>query len=108
MHDWGSATKFEGSLVGHTFVARLADNPSILVDQYTVEPTRIIDCPTTKKQQVVMEAPSASEEVVESVEEVDRTTTSDPSSNTLIDAENVLDDGGSSVGVAAGFCSRSI
>lgn len=108
MHDWGSATKFEGSLVGHTFVARLADNPSILVDQYTVESTRIIDCPTTKKQQVVMVPPSASEEVVESVEEVDRTTTSDPSSNTLIDAENVLDDGGSSVGVAAGVCSRSI
>lgn len=55
-----------------------------------------------------MVPPSASEEVVESVEEVDRTTTSDPSSNTLIDAENVLDDGGSSVGVAAGVCSRSI
>lgn len=51
--DWDSATKFEGSYVGHTFVARLASDPSIVIDSYTVQPTRIIDCPhLNKKQQV--------------------------------------------------------
>ena len=49
-------TKYEGSIIGHTFVARLASDPSVIIDKYTLEPTRIIDCPTTKKQQVIMAA----------------------------------------------------
>jgi len=53
MWDWGSKTKYEGSFVGHTFVARRADDPSVVVDKYTLEPTRIIDCPSRKKKQVV-------------------------------------------------------
>ncbi|KAL3940675.1 MAG: hypothetical protein SGBAC_004840 [Bacillariaceae sp.] len=52
MLDWDSATKFEGSYVGHTFVARLASDPSIVIDSYTVEPTKVIDCPNLQKQQV--------------------------------------------------------
>jgi len=53
MFDWNSNTKYEGSLIGHTFVARKADDPSVVVDKYTLEPTRIIDCPRNKKEQVV-------------------------------------------------------
>jgi len=52
MLDWDSATKFEGSYIGHTYVARLASDPSIMIDSYTVQPTRIIDCPHLQKQQV--------------------------------------------------------
>lgn len=51
MLDWDSATKFEGSYIGHTFVARLASDPTIVVDSYTVEPTKIIDCPHLQTQQ---------------------------------------------------------
>eukprot|EP00980_Cylindrotheca_fusiformis_P028287 scaffold22589_cov138-Cylindrotheca_fusiformis.AAC.50 len=50
MLDWDSSTKFEGSYVGHTFVARLASDPSVVIDSYTVEPTRVIDCPNLKEQ----------------------------------------------------------
>jgi hypothetical protein len=53
MWDWNSATKYEGSYIGHTFVARLASDPSVIIQKYTLEPTKIIDCPTSKKQQVV-------------------------------------------------------
>ena len=53
MWDWSSQTKYEGSYIGDTFVARRADDPSIVVDTYTLEPTRIIDCPKQKKKQVV-------------------------------------------------------
>lgn len=45
MFDWHSRTKFESSYVGHTFVARLASNPDVLVDTYTVHPTIVRDCP---------------------------------------------------------------
>ncbi|MGK3758578.1 MAG: hypothetical protein ACI8RD_010893 [Bacillariaceae sp.] len=53
MWDWNSATKYEGSYIGHTFVARLASDPSVIIQKYTLEPTKIIDCPTSKKQQMV-------------------------------------------------------
>jgi len=52
MLDWDSATKFEGSYIGHTFVARLASDPSVVIDSYTVEPSKIIDCPHLQKQQI--------------------------------------------------------
>ena len=52
MHDWESSTKFEGTFIGHTFVARLASNPEIVIDSYTLEPTRIVDCPKLKQIQV--------------------------------------------------------
>jgi hypothetical protein len=48
--DWNSMTKFEGSFIGHTFVARLASDPSVIIDTYTLQPTRIIDCPNLKQQ----------------------------------------------------------
>lgn len=50
MEDWDSATKFEGSFIGHTFVARLASDPNIVVDSYTVETTKIVDCPSLKQK----------------------------------------------------------
>lgn len=48
--DWNSMTKFEGSYIGHTFVARLASDPNVVIDSYTLEPTRIVDCPSMKQQ----------------------------------------------------------
>jgi len=45
-YQWDSNTKFEGSYVGHTFVFRSAANLNIVVDRITMQPTRIIDCPT--------------------------------------------------------------
>jgi hypothetical protein len=50
MFDWESSTKFEGTYIGHTFVARLASNPDIVIDSYTLGPTRVIDCPNMKQQ----------------------------------------------------------
>lgn len=50
MHDWESTTKFEGTFVGHMFVARLASNPNVIVDSHVVDSTKIIDCPNLKKQ----------------------------------------------------------
>ena len=50
MWDWSSKTKYEGAFLGHTFVARRADDPSVIVDKFTLEPTRIIDCPRNQKQ----------------------------------------------------------
>lgn len=50
--DWNSMTKYEGSFVGHTFVARLASDPNIVIDSYTLQPTRIVDCPNTKEQRL--------------------------------------------------------
>uniref|UniRef100_A0A7S2VA82 Uncharacterized protein n=1 Tax=Entomoneis paludosa TaxID=265537 RepID=A0A7S2VA82_9STRA len=50
MWGWDSATKFEGSFVGHSFAFRSAADPSILVETVTLQPTRIIDCPNLKRQ----------------------------------------------------------
>merc|ERR1711966_458949 len=58
MWDWNSMTKYEASYIGHTFVARLQSDPSVVIDSYTLEPTRIVDCPASKRQQ----ARSASKE----------------------------------------------
>jgi hypothetical protein len=49
MYDWESSTKFEGTFIGHTFVARLASNPEVVIDSYTLQPTRVIDCPNIKQ-----------------------------------------------------------
>lgn len=53
MWDWSSKTKYEGTFIGHTFVARKADDPNVVVDSYTLRPTKIIDCPRSKRKQVV-------------------------------------------------------
>lgn len=66
MQDWESSTKFEGSFIGHTFVARLASDPNVVVDSYTVKATKIIDCPHLKqKVQTSSKEPPAAEAVVE-------------------------------------------
>jgi hypothetical protein len=49
MWDWESSTKFEGTYIGHTFVARLTSNPEVVIDSYTLQPTRVIDCPNLKQ-----------------------------------------------------------
>jgi hypothetical protein len=36
--------------MSHTFVARLAAHLDIVVDSYTLRPTQIMDCPTTKRK----------------------------------------------------------
>merc|ERR1711865_899464 len=52
MWDWNSSTKYEGSFIGHTFIARLANDPThTVIDTYTVAPTKIIECPNKKQQQ---------------------------------------------------------
>jgi hypothetical protein len=64
MFDWESSTKFEGTFIGHTFVARLASNPEVVIDSYTLQPTRVMDCPNLKQipisdkqgQEMVVEA----------------------------------------------------
>lgn len=52
-HDWSSRSKYEGALLGQTFVARLAKDPSVVVDKYTLEPTRIVDCRIKEKEATV-------------------------------------------------------
>merc|ERR1711865_1348236 len=38
--------------IGHTFIARLANDPThTVIDTYTVTPTKIIECPNKKKKQ---------------------------------------------------------
>ncbi len=64
MQDWESSTKFEGSFIGHTFVARLASDPNIVVDSYTVGTTKIIDCPHLK-QKVATGSMQQAEAVIE-------------------------------------------
>jgi len=64
MWDWNSMTKYEGSYIGHTFVARLASDPNVVIDTYTIEPTRIIDCPNLK-QTVKAASKNEAEAVVE-------------------------------------------
>lgn len=64
MQDWESSTKFEGSFIGHTFVARLASDPNVVVDSYTIDTTKIIDCPNLK-QKVQTGSKSQAEAVVE-------------------------------------------
>lgn len=66
MWDWASKTKYEGALIGHTFVARKADDPSVVVDKYTLEPTRIIDCPK-RKQKLILEVPPQTADAVADV-----------------------------------------
>ena len=52
MWDWNSSTKYEGSFIGHTFLARLANDPThTVIDTYTVAPTKIIECPNKKQKQ---------------------------------------------------------
>lgn len=48
--DWKSYTKWEGSFIGHTYVARLASDPKIVIDSHTLQPTRIMDCPSMKQK----------------------------------------------------------
>jgi hypothetical protein len=52
MDDWDSRTKFEATYIGHTFSARLATNPDILVDSFTLQPTEIHDCLGLKQEPI--------------------------------------------------------
>jgi hypothetical protein len=61
--DWNSMTKFEGTYIGHTFTARLASDPNVVIDSYTLEPTKIVDCPSMKQQ--VQAVRHGSEAIVE-------------------------------------------
>lgn len=50
MWQWQSATKFEGSFIGHSFSFRLASDPSVLVDRITLQPTFVPKCPGLKSK----------------------------------------------------------
>lgn len=54
-----SSLKYEAIFVGHQFVARLASNPDIVVDTFTLQPTQIHDCPRRQA------TPVAQEQVIE-------------------------------------------
>jgi hypothetical protein len=58
MKDWSSLTKYESTFVGHTFVFRSAFSDQV-VDQITVQPTQIPDCPDLKQQVVTTSLASA-------------------------------------------------
>jgi len=47
--DWESPTKFENTKMGHTFVFKSPSRPDRIVDQVTLAPTRIVDCPDLKQ-----------------------------------------------------------
>jgi len=101
-------TKYEGSFIGHTFVARLASDPSVIIDKYTLEPTRIIDCPTQKKQQVIVA--SNADEVAESEGTATCTSsgTADNDNNCLIQEDDLVASvGGGASLAAAGFSGTS-
>jgi len=87
MFDWESSTKFEGSFIGHTFVARLASDPTRVVDSYTLEPTRIVDCPTLKQAQQV-QVPKNVAEVVLGAEGTTEESVN-PSVATMVDAASI-------------------
>lgn len=79
-------TKFEGSYVGHTFVARLASDPKVIIDTFTLQPTRIVDCPNlkekvavtskieTKEAEAVVEAQGTVDHQLQEVEGLDAAT----------------------------------
>jgi hypothetical protein len=53
MWNWDSATKFEGTFVGHSFAFRSHADPDVLVETHTLRPTRIPDCPNLKNKQQI-------------------------------------------------------
>lgn len=95
--DWNSMTKFEGSYVGHTFVARLASDPKVIIDTYTLQPTRIVDCPSLK-QKVAIQAKEAEKEA-EAVVEPEGTTTT--TTTDLLEELDAPDTSAATTGAAA-------
>lgn len=65
-----SSTKFEGSFVPHTFVARLASDPNIVIDSYTVQPTKVIDCPMMKQKESLASSEDETEIIVGAEENI--------------------------------------
>jgi hypothetical protein len=55
--DLDSNTKFEKSYVGHSFVFRTPDGD--FVDSYTIQPTRVVDCPLRRRNEKVVIATAA-------------------------------------------------
>lgn len=53
--DWNSTLKYEATMVGHAFVARLASNPNVVVDTFVLQPTQIQDCPRRQQTPVQVE-----------------------------------------------------
>lgn len=90
-------TKYEGSYIGHTFVARLASNPKVVIDTYTLEPTRIIDCPNMK-QKVTVASKEGAEREAEAVIEAQGTTVHEQH---LEEEEDATTRGGASIAATA-------
>jgi hypothetical protein len=53
--DWNSTLKYEATMVGHAFVARLASDPNVVVDTFVLQPTQIQDCPRRQHTLVQVE-----------------------------------------------------
>jgi len=100
---WHSATKFEGTYIGHTFVARLASDPSVVIDSYTLQPTKVIDCPRKAKEQQV-QLPQPADEAVAVVEaegNIEHTDEQGEDPNTVAAAALENDVGATATGAAA-------
>jgi hypothetical protein len=76
-HDWNSMTKSEGSFIGHTFIARLASDPNVVIDSYTLEPTKIVDCPKRKQKVQALASNEVAEAVVEAAGTIQPTSEED-------------------------------
>lgn len=107
MWDWASSTKYEGSFIGHTFVARKADDPTVVVDSYTLEPTKIIDCPRREQQQQVTIVAPMQQEV--DVQNGENCPNADATENNVGSEELLegLTSSSSSRGLAAGLSGTS-
>jgi hypothetical protein len=61
---WDASTKYEGSYLGHGFVARLAHDESIVVDHLVVESFKVQDCGRQKQGDAVKLAARATDIVI--------------------------------------------
>lgn len=48
LDEWSSQIKYESSYLNHRFLARLRHDPSVIVDDITIEPGTVRDCPGEK------------------------------------------------------------
>lgn len=53
LDEWSSQTKYESTYLSHRYVARLRHDPSIVVDDITIQPATVRDCPSRKTRHSV-------------------------------------------------------
>ena len=53
LDEWSSQTKYESTYLNHRYIARLRHDPSIVVDDITIQPATVRDCPSRKTRHSV-------------------------------------------------------